>query len=122
MVEMFKCLEQYRNRELELRIYGCCGDFGNGIFTVPGPYGEELYVIASDGQGWEHVSIHRMRDEKHVPNWKEMCFVKDLFWSEEDCVMQLHPPKKDYINNHTGVLHLWKPVGVDIPTPPISFV
>jgi hypothetical protein len=51
-----------------------------------------------------------------------MCFVKDLFWDDEECVMQLHPPKSDYVNCHPNCLHLWKPVGQDIPRPPSELV
>ncbi len=45
-----------------------------------------LMCIASDGEGWEHVSI-TIRGNR-CPNWKEMCFIKDLFWGEEDTVIQ----------------------------------
>lgn len=51
-----------------------------------------------------------------------MCFVKDLFWSDDDCVVQYHPPKSDYINNHEHCLHLWKPIDKQIPTPPSILV
>jgi hypothetical protein len=51
-----------------------------------------------------------------------MCFVKDLFWEPEDCVMQLHPRRSEYINNHPYVLHLWRPVRDRIPEPPSIYV
>ena len=47
-----------------------------------------------------------------------MCFVKDLFWDEEEMVMQLHPPKSKWINNHPYCLHLWRPTKETIPAPP----
>jgi hypothetical protein len=94
--------------------------FGNnGFFLVTTPGSDALRCIASDGQGWEHVSVslaHR------CPTWKEMCRIKDLFWGEEDCVMQLHPPKSEYVNNHAFCLHLWRPIGVEIPSPPAAMV
>jgi hypothetical protein len=88
--------------------------------------GKELYVISSgrnpeENQGWEHVSVSLVRGSR-CPNWDEMCFVKDLFWSEDEWVVQYHPAKADHINNHPGVLHLWKPVGVEIPIPPKEMV
>lgn len=46
-----------------------------------------------------------------------MCFVKDLFWDGEDAVMQLHPPKSNYVNNHPHCLHLWRPTQAVIPMP-----
>lgn len=46
-----------------------------------------------------------------------MCFVKDLFWSDDECVIQFHPPHSDYVNYHPHCLHLWNPIGIDIPLP-----
>ncbi len=103
--------------------WGACG-----MFLVPGPCGRTLTIVGSDGTGsgdygdgtvWEHVSAST---PKHTPNWKEMCFVKDLFWGPEEAVMQLHPPRSTWISNHAFCLHLWRPVGVAIPLPPSVFV
>lgn len=85
-------------------------DGNNGFFTFG-----KLQIIASDGEGWEHVSVSR---NDRCPTWEEMCEVKDLFWKEEDCVIQFHPPKNEYINNHPYCLHLWKPIDEIIKTPP----
>jgi hypothetical protein len=92
-----------------------------GAFFVQGPCGCELKIIASGGEetGWEHVSVSTQR---RPPNWVEMCFVKDLFWEAEECVMQLHPPRSDYINCHPHCLHMWRPVHHDIPRPPAVLV
>jgi hypothetical protein len=78
-----------------------------------------LSVIASDGGGWEHVSVSL---KNRCPNWEEMCFIKNLFWDNEEWVMQLHPPKSQYINNHPHCLHLWRPQAESIPMPPSEFV
>lgn len=75
-----------------------------------------LMIIASDGGGWEHVSVSR--SDRCCPTWDEMSAVKALFWDPDDCVMQLHPPASRYVNNHPNCLHLWRPVGVEIPQPP----
>src|SRR3954463_731637 len=84
-----------------------------GSFIVQGPCGERLRIIASGADaddwlahGWEHVSVSTRR---RPPNWQEMCFVKDLFWEPEECVVQFHPPRSEYINNHPHCLHLWRP-------------
>jgi hypothetical protein len=85
----------------------------NGLFFFKHK-GTTLKVIASDGMGWDHVSVsigHR------CPTWEEMCFIKDLFFESDEVVMQLHPAKSDYINNHPNCLHLWKPQDVQIPQP-----
>jgi hypothetical protein len=94
----------------------------NGRFIVQGPYGCELQVISDDGgeSGWEQVSVST--DRRRSPNWPEMCFVKDLFWDEEERVMQLHPPLSEYVKNHPNCLHLWKPRHQEIPAPPVGLV
>jgi hypothetical protein len=89
-----------------------------GAFRLIGPLSRELVVVSSgvDMQyGWEHVSVS-LKDR--IPTWPEMCWVKDLFWGEEECVVQFHPPKSKYVNCHPYVLHLWKKVGQEWETPP----
>lgn len=58
------------------------------------------------------------QDVDRCPNWEEMCFVKSMFWDDDTAVMQLHPPKEDWVNNHAYCLHLWKPDAQEIPLPP----
>ena len=91
-----------------------------GAFTIQGPCGEKLRILAVDAHEesvWEHVSVSTSR---RVPNWQEMCFVKNLFWSEDEWVVQFHPAKVDYVNMHPFTLHLWRTVG--FPTPPSNLV
>jgi len=93
----------------------------NGAFHILGPNAAPLVIISSDGEepvcgGWQHVSVslaHR------CPNWPEMCFVKNLFWNEEETVVQFHPPESTYISNHPYCLHLWRNTkdGHDLPPP-----
>lgn len=90
--------------------------FGNnGAFQCILQRNQIVFVIASDGEGWEHVSVSR-RDR--CPTWEEMAQVKALFWGPDDCVMQLHPPEEDYVSTHPFCLHLWRPVDAEIPRPP----
>ena len=94
-----------------------------GLFVVKVPHlGIALFCIASDGEDWaypppvfEHVSVSL---PDRIPTWDEMCLVKAMFWDEDDCVIQYHSPRRDYVNFHPNVLHLWRPVGVEIPRPP----
>jgi hypothetical protein len=51
-----------------------------------------------------------------------MCQVKAMFWDEDDCVIQYHPPRSEYVNNHQNCLHLWRPIGVSLPMPPSIMV
>ena len=104
--------------------YGSDASYGlAGAFGLMGPKGEELRIVSSGTDqefGWEHVSVSCKR--KRTPNWYEMCFVKDLFWSDEEAVMQLHPPQSDYVNVHPHCLHLWRPLDAVIPLPPSILV
>lgn len=94
----------------------------NGRFVLQGPCGSKLQLIAVDGTstGWEQVTVST--DRRRCPNWLEMCFAKDLFWSEEECVVQYHPPLSQYVKNARWVLHLWKPLGQALPSPPASLI
>lgn len=89
----------------------------NGAFVVTLKKQVRALVIASNGQGWEHVSVS-LPDYERCPTWPEMCQIKGMFWDEDDCAMQLHPPVSAHVNNHQYCLHLWRPIGVEIPVPP----
>jgi hypothetical protein len=98
-----------------------------GYFVIPMEPDTWALVISSPGNEtitWEHVSARIGYKKYHgklaerVPTWDEMCLLKDIFWGDDEVVMQIHPKMEDYINQHPFVLHLWKPIGVEIPTPP----
>lgn len=78
-----------------------------------------LAIIFSCNEGWEHVSVSL---PNRCPTWAEMCLVKDLFWEDDEAVMQLHPAKADYVNCHPWCLHLWRPLVGQIPLPPKELV
>lgn len=89
--------------------------FNGGAFEIRMPNGERAFAIASSGEGWEHVSVSL---PNRCPTWAEMCFVKRMFWSDEDCVVQYHPPKSEYVDCHPHCLHLWRPLESAMPRPP----
>lgn len=90
----------------------------NGYFKIS--LGDrEWNVVASDGEGWEHVSVSR---PDQAPTWAVMCAIKALFWSEDDCVIQYHPAASEYVNFHPNCLHLWRPIGIVLPIPPSYMV
>lgn len=101
---------------------GSTADYGpNGAFFIPGPDGRVvLKVIASEGDvakpgfDFEHVSVSC---EARCPTWDEMEFIKQIFWRDDETVMQLHVPKSDHVNYHKFCLHLWKPLNAVIPRP-----
>ncbi|HJA81276.1 MAG TPA: hypothetical protein H9776_05930 [Candidatus Mediterraneibacter intestinipullorum] len=76
-------------------------------------------IIASWAGGWEHVSVC---PSNRVPTWNEMCQIKDMFWDDDEVVMQLHPAKSNYVNLMENCLHLWKPIHKEIPVPPTLYV
>lgn len=115
----FHVPEKYRFTE---KAHPLCSDssFGNnGAFYLPyrDPARKSIWVttLASDGLEWEHVSVSL---EKGLPTWPIMCFVKNTYWDEEDCVVQYHPPMSEYVNYHPRVLHLWRPTVAQLPQPP----
>lgn len=68
--------------------------------------GRDLHVIASDWGNWQHVSVSLTN---RCPNWREMSYVKDLFWEDEEVCIQFHPKKSKYVNLMEHCLHIWKP-------------
>lgn len=79
----------------------------------------EMAIIVSWAEGWEHVSVSL---RNRCPTWDEMCLVKDIFWRDDECAVQFHPPKSEYVNLHPYCLHLWKKIGESFETPPKAFV
>lgn len=69
---------------------------------------------------WEHVSVTiapKGKAATRCPTWEEMCWVKEQFWTENECVVEYHPPKSEYVSFHNFCLHLWRPTGQALPMP-----
>jgi len=93
----------------------CCG-----AFLVKSPVDRELMnVIASNGAGWDHVSVSR---EDRCPTWAEMEFVRSLFFQNDETVMQLSVPREQHISICDTCLHMWRPQHANIPRPPAWMV
>ena len=115
-------LNKYRLKDYERRLYHMNGDSGNGVFKVF-VAGRSFFVVASNGGGWDHVSVSPCsRTRKTCPTWEEMCAIKDMFFDDNEIVIQYHPAKEDYVNDHPYCLHLWRPQHQEVPKPPIFFV
>ncbi len=116
-------LDQYRmvGKQI-LATFGTAGDSTCGAFTVPYPKtGVRIFVIASSGHGWDHVSVSL---PNRCPNWLEMDYVKRMFFRDDETAMQLHVPPGDHIDMHPYCLHIWAPhpeTGA-IPMPPSFMV
>lgn len=116
----------YRRRELG-PWSSTDADGMNGAFQIPIAHNTVANCIVSDGKDvdgttmvfWEHVSVHvaDRAGKQRTPSWEHMAKIKDIFWEPEEMVVQIHPPKSEYVNNHEHVLHLWKWTGGDFPRP-----
>lgn len=78
-------------------------------------------VIWSKGAGWEHVSVHPYA-KRIIPSWSDMCQLKDIFWNDDEAVIQIHPSKSEYVNNLENCLHLWRCTYKDMVLPPSVLV
>lgn len=96
----------------------------NGVFVIQRDHRTKFVCIASTGGGWDHVSVElKLRGvPDRLPTWEEMCYVKSLFFDDEETVVQFHPPKSRYVNVHPRVLHLWRRQSGEMPLPPKRFV
>lgn len=81
----------------------------------------DMTFVASWGGGWDHVSVSPLK-KKIVPSWEMMCKVKDIFFKPEEAVIQIHPPKDEYVNNMSNCLHLWRANDKDMILPPSFMV
>ena len=78
-----------------------------------------MLFLFSQANGWEHLSVsHNYK----TPTWEEMAFAKAQFWGEDECCVEYHPKKSEYVNFHDHCLHIWKQVDKEFPTPPIRLV
>lgn len=87
--------------------------------VYPGYKVRAVKIIASWGGGWEHVSVSL---KNRCPTWDEMCMVKEIFWKDDEVVVQFHPAKSEYVNIHPYCLHMWRKIGSEFETPPKAFV
>lgn len=63
--------------------------------------------------GWEHVSVSPYGGK--MPTWDDMCTIKDIFWNDEEAVIQIHPKKSEYVNIVDNCLHLWRHKEMELP-------
>lgn len=97
------------------------GDNEGGYFEVYSPIqrSKKLSIIASCGDGWDHVSVSL---PFRCPVWQEMEYVKRLFFLPNETAIQYHPAETYYINNHPYCLHMWRPQNIEMIMPPIEMV
>lgn len=131
MREFTQEIEQYRVKEAGMPPPG---SGRHGVFAIPinSPINTVAYCIATEGMKneaeWEHVSVSIAfrniagNEMKRTPRWEEMEAIKQLFWEDEECVIQYHPPRSVYINDCNFCLHMWKPWGDNVKMPATNMV
>lgn len=80
-----------------------------------------MTFVASWGCGWDHVSVAPLKPKK-IPTWDQMCKVKEIFFRDDEAVIQIHPPKDQYVNNKSNCLHLWRSNDKEMLMPPSFMV
>lgn len=78
-------------------------------------------VIWSTGAGWDHVSVHPFA-KRITPLWDDMCQLKEIFFNDDEAVIQIHPSKAEYVNNLNNCLHLWRCTYKPMVLPPSILV
>ena len=68
-----------------------------------------LCVIVSqamerDGRHWLHVSVSH---HDRLPTWEELTAVKEIFMGTTSLALQVFPPRNEWVNDCSNVLHLW---------------
>ena len=90
----------------------------HGMITMPKWSGS---VICTYTGGWDHVSVSPFK-KNVIPTWDDMCAIKDVFWKDDEAVIQVHPEKDMYVNNLPNCLHLWRCYYKEMVLPPSCFV
>ena len=83
-----RLLDAYRDSAWENRMGGPGDDLGGAFKVRASDGGSLLRIIASSGEGWDHVSVSL---GTRCPTWGEMEQVKALFFRDDETAMQLRP-------------------------------
>ena len=84
----------------------------SGWINLP-DVGMASVVVGANEDGMEHVSVAPVNKHK-LPTWNDMCYVKNIFWDDEEEAYQIMPKKSEYVNIKGNCLHLWKPIGKEL--------
>ena len=124
--ERFYALDKYRVKQ---GLFATTSGDAKGLFMIPtavgqknpakvlcSPFIREDHEAKPPGAEWQHVSVSF---HNRTPKWEEMCLIKEMFWGDDDTVVQFHPKKSEYVNLAVNCLHLRSlNDGTEFPTPP----
>lgn len=95
---------------------------GWGFLFLPGEKLPATVVFSlgssKTADGWEHVSMSLKR---RYPTWDEMCILKKIFFNDDECVVQFHPGKSEFVNIRLNSLDLWRNESFEFKMPPKDF-
>jgi len=82
--------------------------------------GRSLNCVAAWRGGWDRVRV--LTAQPGAPTWADMCIVKDVFFGENETVIQVHPPDTHpaHLKRSAVRLVLWRPQMGGIPLPPAT--
>lgn len=113
MRKLEEILKDSRLRNIEKGMDGFKADIHIG--------GWDGSFIFSYAGGWEHASVSPYA-KRITPTWDDMTKIKEMCWTDDETVIQIHPPKDMYVNNMPNCLHLWRCYYKEMVTPPSCFV
>lgn len=113
MKELSEIVKDPRLRNVEMAMDGFQADIHIG--------GWDGSLIVSHGGGWNHASVCAYA-KRIIPSWSDMCALKEMIWNDDETVIQIHPPKDQYVNNVSNCLHLWECYYKPMVLPPSVFV
>lgn len=67
--------------------------------------GQCVVVLSRDAGLW-HISISR---KDRLPSYDELKTIRYQFLPEVEYMVQVFPPKENFVNMHQFCLHLWEP-------------
>lgn len=102
-------LEELNKKIMWVRDYKVPYGIKAGYMNLPSGIKAQV-VVGFAENGWEHVSVKLLA--RRLPTWDEMQYIKEVFWEDEEEVVQMHPKKSRYVNI-AEALHLWRPVDGD---------
>lgn len=68
---------------------------------------EGTVIFDESATPWEHVSVCPFK-KAIIPTWYELKTIKEIFWNDDEEVIQFFPKKSDHVNIMTNCLHLWR--------------
>jgi len=68
---------------------------------------EGTVIFDATATTWEHVSVSP-RKKGIIPNWYELKQIKEIFWPDDEEVIQFFPRTSEHVNVMSNCLHLWR--------------